>query len=82
MDNELTGSFPSGSVTGDVRCVSLSTYSDRTVENTETFLVVLDSFDSVIITSGTAVVNIQDDDGEFLYITWSSSSTYFEFKHE
>ena len=62
-----TGSFPSGSGPGDQRCVTISTFSDRIVENTETFLVQLNSFDSVIITDGTAIVNIQENDGEFVW---------------
>ena len=66
LDIEQTGSFPSGSGPGDERCVTISTFAERVVENTETFLVQLDSFDSVIITDGTAIVNIQDNDGKFV----------------
>jgi hypothetical protein len=66
LESEHTGSFPSGSVPGDERCVSVNTFFDRAVENTETFLVQLDSFDAVIVTDGTAIANIQDNDGKFV----------------
>ena len=40
------------------------TFVDSRAENTETFLVQLDSRDSVIVTDDTSVVNIEDNDGK------------------
>ena len=37
---------------------------DSRAENTETFLVQLDSRDSVIVTDDTSIVNIEDNDGK------------------
>ena len=42
------------------------TFSDRAVENNETFLVELGSFDAVVVPDDVAVANIVDNDGKLM----------------
>ena len=58
------GTFRSGSTPGTKKCQTVITFSGATVENTESFLLQLSSFDSVIVSDGMAVVSIIDDDGK------------------
>ena len=71
-DRSRDGNIPQNSAPEDNSCINVNTFSDRDVENNETFLIELDSFDSVIVTDNTAIANIMDNDGKTLFITTTS----------
>ena len=49
---------------GSTACAFFSTTEDEQVENAETFLVQLSSTDSVDISGGSSIINIEDNDGK------------------
>ena len=61
-NSPITGSFGAGSSPGDESCRFVAIFSDRDVENDETFLVELSSSDSATVSEGMAIVTIQDND--------------------
>ena len=54
-----------GSSPGDEKCRKIVTFSDRNVENDETFILELRSSDTVTVTDGMAIATIQDNDRTF-----------------
>lgn len=56
--------FDLGDAEGSTACASFSTTEDEQVEGVETFLVQLSSTDSVDISGGSSIINIEDNDGE------------------
>ena len=55
-------SLGAGASPGDERCRIVAIFSDRDVENNETFLMELTSSDSASVTNGMAIVTIRDND--------------------
>ena len=76
LSGTTTSSFIAGSSPGGTRCDSVITFSDTRVENIETFLLELSSFDSVILSDEVAVVTIMDNDGECTQIKFTVDYYY------
>ncbi len=58
--------FTPDELTSRMLCANITIITDSVVENTESFLVILNSSDpSVVLTQSVAIVNISDSSGKY-----------------
>ena len=69
-NSPIISSFGAGSSPGNDDCGGVVTFSDRNVENNETFLLELSSSDSATVSNGMAVATITDNDRKFTSILY------------